>query len=165
VLADAFFSGIGGWGVVAQVMAGHPGAQVWVTGHSMGGAMAVFCALDIRIRLKVPFVGLYTFGQPRVGNLPFASFIAHTLPNALRIVHQDDVVPHLPPMTGAYLPLTNFHHNPTEIWQSGSEDATFEQCDASGEDPRCSNSLPSWDRSVEAHMFYVGWPMHCELPY
>jgi len=148
----------------ASALAGHAGAQVWVTGHSMGGAMAVFCALDIKIRLKPTFIGLHTFGQPRVGNAAFAAFAASTIPNAMRVVHQDDVVPHLPPMTGAYIPLTNFHHNPTEVWQTGTEDSEFRLCDASGEDPHCSNSLPSWDRSVEAHLWYVGWPMHCETP-
>eukprot|EP00286_Rhodomonas_abbreviata_P020624 CAMPEP_0181310450 /NCGR_PEP_ID=MMETSP1101-20121128/12592_1 /TAXON_ID=46948 /ORGANISM="Rhodomonas abbreviata, Strain Caron Lab Isolate" /LENGTH=309 /DNA_ID=CAMNT_0023417079 /DNA_START=90 /DNA_END=1019 /DNA_ORIENTATION=- len=145
-----------------RAMAAHPTAQVWVTGHSMGGALAVFCALDVRLKLNVPFVGLYTFGQPRVGNKAFAEFTTRTIPNTMRVTHQDDVVPHLPPMTSAYLPLTAFHHEATEVWQTGPQDDIFKVCDASGEDPTCADSLPSWDRSVSAHLHYLGWQMHCE---
>jgi len=39
---------------------------VWVTGHSLGGAMAVLVAAELR-----PNGGLHTFGQPRVGNAEF----------------------------------------------------------------------------------------------
>lgn len=34
-------------------------------------------------------------------------------------------------------------------------DDTYVLCDASGEDPKCSDSLPRWDRSVEAHKWCV----------
>jgi hypothetical protein len=36
--------------------------KVWITGHSLGGAMAVLLSMDIKP------AGCYTFGQPRVGN-------------------------------------------------------------------------------------------------
>lgn len=39
---------------------------VWVTGHSLGGAMAVLVAAELQ-----PNGGLHTFGQPRVGNAEF----------------------------------------------------------------------------------------------
>ena len=39
---------------------------VWVTGHSLGGAMAVLVAAELK-----PNGGLHTFGQPRVGNKAF----------------------------------------------------------------------------------------------
>ena len=43
--------------------------------------------------------------------------------------------------------MSEFHHFAREVWQTGSQDDTFVQCDLSGEDPRCSNSLTPWDRS------------------
>ena len=39
---------------------------IWVTGHSLGGAMAVLVAAELQ-----PNGGLHTFGQPRVGNAEF----------------------------------------------------------------------------------------------
>jgi triacylglycerol lipase len=39
---------------------------MWVTGHSLGGAMAVLVAAELQ-----PNGGLHTFGQPRVGNSAF----------------------------------------------------------------------------------------------
>ncbi|GJN10741.1 hypothetical protein PR202_ga28860 [Eleusine coracana subsp. coracana] len=53
--------------------------NVIVTGHSMGGAMASFCALDLAINLGSDRVQLMTFGQPRVGNAAFASYFAKTI--------------------------------------------------------------------------------------
>ena len=43
--------------------------SIFVTGHSMGGALGLFAALDIK--KNSGFLGriqLYTYGQPRVGN-------------------------------------------------------------------------------------------------
>ena len=39
---------------------------LWVTGHSLGGAMAVLVAAELK-----PNGGLHTFGQPRVGTKAF----------------------------------------------------------------------------------------------
>ncbi len=59
-------------------------------------------------------VGLLTFGEPRVGNVFFAEFVRAWVPAAVRAVHQDDAVPHLPPQGNELLLLTAFHHHGTE---------------------------------------------------
>lgn len=41
--------------------------SLWLTGHSLGGAMATLAAAWLAER-KIPFSGAYTFGQPRVGD-------------------------------------------------------------------------------------------------
>jgi predicted lipase len=146
-----------------QALADHPGARVWVTGHSLGGAIACLSAVELAVLLQRRDVGLLTFGEPRVGNVFFAAFVREWVPAAVRVVHQDDAVPHLPPQGNELLLLTAFHHHGTEVWQTGSKDNTFVPCDASGEDPHCSDSLLPWDRSVEAHRWYLGWPLHCEI--
>lgn len=44
-----------------------------VTGHSLGGALAILAAADIKsVGHKVDEV--YTFGQPRVGNVAFSKW-------------------------------------------------------------------------------------------
>ncbi len=57
--------------VQAQAAA-NPDYQVVVTGHSLGGALAVIAATDLR---GLGFdATLYTYGQPRVGNDNFSTF-------------------------------------------------------------------------------------------
>ena len=45
---------------------------VWFTGHSLGGAMALLGAVKLSVELpSIKIGGVYTFGQPRVGNYAF----------------------------------------------------------------------------------------------
>jgi len=159
------------------VLKDHPDSAMMVTGHSLGAALAALCSLELSMLFNRTDIGLYSFGEPRVGNKFFADFFAERVPRTSRIVHQDDVVPHLPPQGKGVFLLTDFHHHPTEIWQTGSKDDDFVICDQTGEDPKCSNSLPQvlsscssppthcslqWDRSIEAHLWYLGFPIHCD---
>lgn len=41
--------------------------RIWVTGHSLGGALAMLFALRLRARRNRAVAGVYTFGQPRLG--------------------------------------------------------------------------------------------------
>jgi len=49
------------------------GKPLWVTGHSLGGALATL-AVDRLLRADFEIKGLYTYGQPRVGNKQFAEY-------------------------------------------------------------------------------------------
>ncbi|CAN0306134.1 unnamed protein product, partial [Ectocarpus fasciculatus] len=42
--------------------------HVYITGHSLGGALATLAALDHRRRYPEAKVTMYNFGSPRVGN-------------------------------------------------------------------------------------------------
>ena len=72
--------------------------QVWVTGHSLGGALAVLLAATL-LENHIPVHGLYTFGSPRVGDKSFAEHLNKQLKNKAhwRVVNEGDIVPHLPP--------------------------------------------------------------------
>ena len=65
------------------------GCRIWVTGHSLGAALATLFASRYG---KV--AGVYTFGSPRVGN---ADFKAHINVKIYRIVNNEDIVPWVPP--------------------------------------------------------------------
>lgn len=72
------------------------GAKLWITGHSLGGALATLAAADVYKTCKV--AGVYTFGQPRLGNTAFQNYIANNLGSRFyRFVNDDDIVPQLPP--------------------------------------------------------------------
>jgi len=73
----------------------YPTASVMLTGHSLGGALAVMAAAYIHSTYKLVSV-LYTQGQPRVGNDKFAQFMTSLIPDTYRIVHYADQVPHIP---------------------------------------------------------------------
>lgn len=69
--------------------------KIMLTGHSLGGALAVMAAAYIQNIYK-NVDQLYTMGQPRVGNDNFAAFMTSFIPNTYRIVHYADQVPHVP---------------------------------------------------------------------
>ena len=70
---------------------------IWIAGHSLGGALAVLAALDLTLNRKLPVQGVYTFGQPRVGDRTFARSVKKTLGDRMvRFVNNRDVVPQVP---------------------------------------------------------------------
>ncbi|KAJ1292319.1 hypothetical protein BS78_02G383500 [Paspalum vaginatum] len=136
--------------------------NVIVTGHSMGGAMASFCALDLAMKLGGDSVQLMTFGQPRVGNAAFASYFAKYVPNTVRVTHGHDIVPHLPPYF-SFLPQLTYHHFPREVWVQDSDGNITEQiCDDSGEDPDCCRCVSMFSLSIQDHFTYLGVDMEAD---
>jgi triacylglycerol lipase len=45
---------------------------LWITGHSLGGALAAICAFEMTERNIGHVTDVMTFGQPMVGNLQLA---------------------------------------------------------------------------------------------
>ncbi len=63
------------WQGLRYLLSVHPSAPLFIAGHSLGGALATLCAVDVRARLAAPDVRLFTFGSPRVGNAVFAAWV------------------------------------------------------------------------------------------
>ncbi|RED63952.1 lipase family protein [Cohnella lupini] len=70
---------------------------LYITGHSLGGALATLCALDISTNTLFGNPGVYTYGSPRVGDPTFAKTFNNRLRYSYRINNRFDVVTHLPP--------------------------------------------------------------------
>jgi len=75
-------------------LAEHPGAPIYITGHSLGGALAIMAT---RYLASDSLGACYTFGGPRVGNSLFADDIKTPI---YRIVNAADGVPRVPPAWG-----------------------------------------------------------------
>lgn len=80
------------------------GKPVYVTGHSKGGGLAFLAAARLFGEFKLKPAAVYTYAAPRVGNQEFALAYDAALEGLTRrYEYQDDIVPHLPPHTGAWL--------------------------------------------------------------
>lgn len=78
---------------------------LWVTGHSLGGALAVLLAARLLTDGRA-IRGLYTFGQPRVGDGDFAAHYEPALAGRyFRFLNGNDPVPRLPPWLLGYRSL------------------------------------------------------------
>ena len=65
---------------------------LYLTGHSMGGALAVLTACRLA-KMGRPAVATYTFGAPRIGDPAFCA--GYDLPT-YRVVNRLDLVPEVP---------------------------------------------------------------------
>lgn len=78
----------------SKVLKAHAnGKQVWLCGHSLGGALALLGAWACRGIIR----GLCTFGAPRAGNAEFGSAVVRSVPSYRRFVHHRDLITTLPP--------------------------------------------------------------------
>jgi len=76
-----------------------PSRPVYITGHSLGAALATLAAMDIALRVPQirEQVRLYTYASPRIGNLEFANEHSRLVPNSYRVVNVADAIPLAPP--------------------------------------------------------------------
>ncbi|KAJ4962979.1 hypothetical protein NE237_022918 [Protea cynaroides] len=82
----------------------HKNASFVLTGHSLGGALAILFPAVLLLHqekaLMQRLLGVYTFGQPRVGDKGLGSFVEahvnHPIPRYFRVVYCNDLVPRLP---------------------------------------------------------------------
>jgi triacylglycerol lipase len=77
--------------------------RVWLTGHSMGGALALLAgarfATEYKGRQNIVINGLYVFGAPRVGDQDFADAFNNTYlyRRSFLLAKYNDIVTVLPP--------------------------------------------------------------------
>jgi hypothetical protein len=93
--------------------------RVFVTGHSLGGALAVLSGPDLAVNTaakKIPT--LLTFGGPRAGLLGFHRFFNALIPICYRVVAAGDAVPHVP----LFVPPFIYEHVGAEVKVDGGQD-------------------------------------------
>lgn len=112
---------------VDRLLDQYPDYKIWVTGHSLGGAMALLAGIELRMSGHKPLV--FTAGGPRVGNVEMASYVdelfkvdeLHQSMESeytqfrdrngvlIRLTHTGDAVPQAPPESLGY------HHSGVEL--------------------------------------------------
>lgn len=85
--------------------------SLWVTGHSLGAALATLAVAKLRLEKDEPVNGLYTFGQPRTGDGEFAkNFDADFGAQTFRYVNNNDIVTRVPFRAMGYSHLGAFRY-------------------------------------------------------
>jgi hypothetical protein len=76
-----------------------PGGKVFVTGHSLGAALAALIAYRISVDSVADVGSVYTIGMPRPGRHAFAAAydVQRLGMRTYRLVHGDDLVPTVAP--------------------------------------------------------------------
>ncbi|KAL0076055.1 lipase [Phycomyces blakesleeanus] len=128
----------------------YSGYKVTVSGHSLGGAVAVISAMDLYqrdTRFTSSNLVVYTFGSPRIGNKEFAYYAAGTGIKIQRVVNNRDIIPHLLPQAIGY------YHNGDEYWIKSNKAVKI--CNTVLDSRDCSNSIVPFT-SVLDHLSYFG---------
>ena len=87
------------YGHLARFRRENPAAEICLTGHSLGGALALLTYS----RFRDANVSAYTFGCPRTGNTAFAARVAGGGKGHFRCVNFNDLVTHIPLESALYL--------------------------------------------------------------
>ncbi|TKR87393.1 hypothetical protein L596_011796 [Steinernema carpocapsae] len=95
----------------------YPNYEVWVTGHSLGAALASLAGEFLVREGFVPDaqLKLITFGQPRVGDKAYSNSHDAQVTYSFRVVHYLDIVPHLPPRN-----FEKYFHHRYEVWYNNN---------------------------------------------
>ncbi len=85
--------------------------HIWVTGHSLGGAMALVCAYDLTVYQGYHIDGVITFGQPMIGKSDLTTCLQGKLGDRyVHFINEMDIVPQVPPGYSHFgLALQFFH--------------------------------------------------------
>lgn len=83
------------------------GKPLFITGHSLGGALALLfgylLARQSKVAVTQSLAGIYTYGAPRVGDKGFCrSFNGYLKSRTFNLVNACDPVPLLPPLLAGY---------------------------------------------------------------
>ena len=130
----------------------YPTYDAIVAGHSLGAAIASVTAASISATKVFPKdrLHLYTFGQPRVGDKAFADAYPKVVPDAFRVVHRWDLIPHLPLIGMGYT------HHISEVWYNNNmaKGDPYVIC-AEEESLKCSDSVLTPTNSDHGEYFGI----------
>jgi hypothetical protein len=83
--------------ILAAAKQFNPALPCLITGHSLGGALAVLAAPTLQILNSSQVFQMYSYAGPRVGDPTFVSAYNFFVPQSYRVVNLADLIPMLPP--------------------------------------------------------------------
>jgi hypothetical protein len=87
-----------------------PDTKLWITGHSLGGALAAMATISLDTQ-GFTISGLYTFGQPRIADWKMVNYVNGKLKDRIfRYANNNDVVPLIPPQIIPWIPTRVYGH-------------------------------------------------------
>ncbi|MDM8519968.1 lipase family protein [Anaerolineales bacterium HSG6] len=98
---------------IIEVAKDTPHKKITCTGHSLGGALATLCVLDLACNVPNKQVSSYTYGSPKVGGPDFVKLYNQKVPQSYRFVNGPDIVPTIPvdiPFLVDYDHVGKLHH-------------------------------------------------------
>jgi len=128
-----------------------PNNSLSITGHSMGASLTHLAMFDLDHR-GYNVTKSYSFEAARVGNQAFADAFNERFPHphVVRITHNMDPIPHLPPTFMGYT------HVQTEVFYDAK--GYFKACSET-EDPSCANQFADLASMIMYHRHD-----HCKSP-
>lgn len=92
------------WQTIVEYLGTQPPKPLVITGHSLGGALAVLAGFALHHSgKKIDIKSVYTYGQPRVGNVTFAlAYNSLFQTRHWRVVNNRDMVTRVPPRSSGY---------------------------------------------------------------
>jgi len=84
-------------GIISALAGLSADKTLYVTGHSLGAALATLCAIDMAANTAHTSPNLFTYGSPRVGDPAFVKAFTKYVPHSFRIANPLDIVTHAPP--------------------------------------------------------------------
>lgn len=124
---------------LSRFLNSHPQSKYTITGHSLGGALAMLMGYNLKQR-GFTVQKVITYGQPRVGEPSFAN--NYDIPYR-RVIFAADPVPHIPAR------LMNYLHPTQELFLSA--DGVCKTCNNCEKTDCCSNSFSFWQFDVGCH--------------
>lgn len=132
----------------------YPLYSVMVTGHSYGAAISQLLAMELE-REGVKTI-VYNYGQPRVGDTKYASFVNTVLSEYWRATHNQDIVPHVPPTS-----VFGYLHSCREVFED--KNGKLNECsELNCEDPNCANQYSLIQTNSNDHLTYLGHRVSCD---
>ncbi len=95
-------------GEIQKSLSEAPISEIFLTGHSLGAALAAICALDLARSYEKAKIRCALFGSPRIGDAAFAELFGEIF--TLRTENGNDLVCRLPPKLFGFSHIGSLYH-------------------------------------------------------
>ncbi len=118
--------------------------KIQITGHSLGAALAILCAVDIQYNFPDIDCEAIVYGCPRVGNKAFATSYNRRVFKTLRVKNGGDIITMLPPAMFGYSHVGANIKIGRRVPVSAADHHVYGYYSAFWQSEFCLDSSPAW---------------------